>query len=98
MCLVCLGSGVATMLCYKIGFQFLCDLEWFLQILSISVFHCQVVASVVRVEGANMTFMGNSVEGLNGGAIYLTSYSLMILSEGSTFNFIDNTGRYVCVL
>ena len=58
----------------------------------------KVVASVVRVKGANITFMGNSIEGLNGGAIYLTSYSVMILSEGSTFNFINNTGRYVCVL
>ena len=58
----------------------------------------QVVTSVVHVKGAHLTFMGNNAEVSSGGAMYLTSYTQVYLSEGSTFNFINNTGRYhMCV-
>ena len=53
-----------------------------------------MVGSVVNVKGAHLTFMGNSAVGLAGGAMYLTSYTQVILSQGSTFDFINNTGRY----
>jgi len=49
------------------------------------------------VKGAHLTFMGNNAEGLAGGAMYLTSYTQVILFQGSTFDFISNTGRYVCI-
>ena len=53
-----------------------------------------MVASIVHVKGAHLTFMGNTAEGLSGGAMYLTSYTQLYLSQESTFNFINNTGRY----
>jgi len=55
----------------------------------------KVIGSVVHVKGAHLTFMGNDAEGLAGGAMYLTSYTQVILSQGSTFDFINNTGRYI---
>ena len=50
---------------------------------------------MVHVNGAHLIFMGNNAEGFAGGAMYLTSYSQVYLSQGSTFDFINNTGRYV---
>ena len=57
-----------------------------------------MVGSVVNVKGAHLTFMGNNAEGLAGGAMYLTSYTQVILFQGSTFDFINNTGRYVAMM
>lgn len=54
----------------------------------------QVVGSVVNVRGAHLTFMGNNAGGSAGGAMYLTSYTQVVLSEGSTLDFINNIGRY----
>ena len=48
------------------------------------------------MRGAHLTFLGNNAEGLSGGAMYLTSYTQVILFQGSTFDFINNTGRCVC--
>lgn len=55
----------------------------------------QVVGSAVNVRGAHLTFMGNNAGGSAGGAMYLTSYTQVILFEGSTFDFINNIGRYI---
>ncbi|XP_065899024.1 uncharacterized protein [Dysidea avara] len=52
----------------------------------------RVVSSVVHVKGARLTFLGNNAEGFAGGAMYLTAYTQVILSQGSTFDFINNTG------
>jgi len=50
------------------------------------------------VRGAHLKFIDNNAEGLAGGAMYLTSYTQVILFQGSTFDFINNTGRCaVCV-
>ena len=53
-----------------------------------------MVASVVHVKGAHLTFMGNNAEASSGGAMYLTSYTQVYLSQGSTLDFINNIGRY----
>ncbi|XP_065899095.1 uncharacterized protein [Dysidea avara] len=52
----------------------------------------RAVGSRVTVRGAHLTFLGNNAEGLSGGAMYLTSYTQVILFQGSTFDFINNTG------
>ena len=39
--------------------------------------------------------MGNNAAISSGGAMYLTSYTQVYLSQGSSFNFINNTGRYI---
>jgi len=53
---------------------------------------------VIHVKGAHLTFFGNNAEGFAGGAMYLTAYTQVILSQGSTFDFINNTGRSVMFL
>lgn len=37
---------------------------------------------------------GNNVENYNGGALYLTSLSQMVLHSGAFLNFVNNAGRY----
>ena len=46
------------------------------------------------MKGAHLTFMGNNAETSGGGAMYLTSYTQLYVSQGSTFDFINNIGRY----
>ena len=58
-------------------------------LLTITVF--KVLASRVDVYGS-VQFVGNNVAGINGGALYLTSLSQMVLSPGSSLIFKDNTG------
>ena len=38
--------------------------------------------------------MNNDAEAYDGGAIYLLSFSHIIMSPGGHLNFINNTGRY----
>ena len=58
-------------------------------LLTITVF--KALASRVDVYGS-VQFVGNNVAGINGGALYLTSLSQMVLSPGSSLIFKDNTG------
>ena len=42
--------------------------------------------------------MNNDAETFDGGAIYLLSFSQIILSPGAQLYFISNTGRYICIM
>ena len=39
-------------------------------------------------------FYSNNAEGVNGGAVYLLSFSQLLLQNGTQLEFINNTGRY----
>jgi len=41
------------------------------------------------------TFILNNAETINGGAIFLTSFSQIVLNYGAKVDFIGNIGRYV---
>ena len=41
-----------------------------------------------------MVFTNNDAETFDGGAIYLLSFSHIVLSPGAKLHFINNTGRY----
>jgi len=43
-------------------------------------------------------FDGNNVENYDGGALYLNSLSQIVLHSGAFLNFVDNTGRCVCII
>ena len=43
----------------------------------------------------NVTFINNNAEGVDGGAIYMVTFSQMILNSGAHLKFINNTGGYV---
>lgn len=50
-----------------------------------------MVASRVDVDGA-MEFVENNGAGIDGGALYLTSLSQLVLSPGANLTFTNNTG------
>ena len=41
-----------------------------------------------------MVFTNNDAETFDGGAIYLLSFSQIVLSPGAKLHFVNNTGRY----
>ena len=56
----------------------------------------QLLASTVNFYG-HVEFINNNVQKFDGGALYMTSFSQMILYDTADLNFINNTGRYVYV-
>ena len=56
----------------------------------------QLLASTVKFYGL-VEFIDNNVQKFDGGALYMTSFSQMILYDGANLNFINNTGRYTHV-
>ena len=55
------------------------------------VFSLKVVASRVNVNGS-IEFVENNGAGIDGGALYLTSLSQMVLSPGANLTFERNMG------
>ena len=56
----------------------------------------QLLASTVNFYG-RVEFINNNVQKFDGGALYMTSFSQMILYDTADLNFINNTGRYAYV-
>ena len=44
-----------------------------------------------------VSFVHNRVDGSLGGALYLLSFSQMVLEAGAHLSFINNAGRYVVI-
>ena len=51
----------------------------------------KVIGSKLNFHG-NITFINNDAEGIDGGAIYMLTFSQMILNAGTHLKFISNTG------
>ena len=54
----------------------------------------KVIGSKLSFYG-NISFIHNNAEGIDGGAIYMLTFSQMILNAGAHLKFINNTGGYV---
>ena len=50
-----------------------------------------MIGSKLNFHG-NVTFINNDAEGIDGGAIYMLTFSQMILNAGAHLKFINNTG------
>ena len=54
----------------------------------------KVIGSKLSFYG-NISFINNNAEGIDGGAIYMLTFSQMMLNAGAHLKFINNTGGYV---
>ena len=54
----------------------------------------QLIGTKMKFDGPT-TFICNNAETINGGAIFLISFSQIVLNYGAKVDFIDNIGRYV---
>jgi len=56
-----------------------------------------VIGTTIEFNGS-ATFIHNNADSVNGGAIVLISHSQIFLNHGATVDFIENIGRYVCII
>ena len=57
----------------------------------------QLAGSLAGVRG-ELSFIGNNAENVEGGALYISAFGQVKLYQNSHLNFINNTGRCVCVI
>lgn len=53
----------------------------------------QIIGSTMTIDG-RVDFEDNNSENVDGGALYLTSYSQVVLQRGAQMNFVGNRGSF----
>ena len=56
----------------------------------------KVITGKVKFQGS-VKFYSNNAIGFDGGAVYLLSFSQLLLENNTQLEFTNNTGRYVAV-
>ena len=61
---------------------------------NLTIYLFKAIGSKIIFNG-NISFINNNAEGFDGGAIYMLTFSQMILNPGAHLIFVNNTGGYV---
>ena len=55
----------------------------------------QIAGSQVGIQGgSSLSFIGNTAEDQEGGALYIQDFGQIKVYPGSSMEFVNNTGRY----